>query len=300
MAAVSTILLVAVAFQVAELPEPVAEVVVAILAVAAVAGWVRLCIDPHAARTGAGMALVYTRPGPDGSPVRVLRQGGVFQSATYLDERRFEPVFAYQRAFEVVLGEGEPTPDRSHRVLAIGGGGFAWPKLALTSHADLAMDVVEVDTAVVEVARRWFFLDELEARAGSRLNVVVGDGRAFVEGPDAAPACYDAIVNDAFSGGEPVYALATVEAAHAIKRRLVPDGVYAVNVVSRDGGADVTFLRDEVATLLQAFSHVHVLTVEDDDWAGEDNYLVIATDGDAAYPDAIAFDEGFLGEPLWD
>ena len=51
-------------------------------------------------RTKSGMARVKKVRDEAGNQVRVLQQGGVYQSATYLDERRFEPVFAYYRAFD--------------------------------------------------------------------------------------------------------------------------------------------------------------------------------------------------------
>lgn len=111
---------------------------------------------------------------------------------------------------------------------------------------------------------------------------------------------FDAIVNDTFSGKEPVRALATVEAARAVKGCLTPGGVYAMNVVSRDGGRDLTFLRDEVATLPEVFAHVHVLPVDETVWAGEDNYIVLATDAQTVFDGTIPYDEDFLGTPLCD
>ena len=45
------------------------------------------------ARTHAGLARVKMVRGAQGELVRVLQQGGVYQSATYLGRRRFEPVF---------------------------------------------------------------------------------------------------------------------------------------------------------------------------------------------------------------
>ena len=44
-------------------------------------------------RTHAGRVRVKTVRGAHGERVRVLQQGGVYQSATYLGKRRFEPVF---------------------------------------------------------------------------------------------------------------------------------------------------------------------------------------------------------------
>lgn len=111
---------------------------------------------------------------------------------------------------------------------------------------------------------------------------------------------YNAIVNDCFVGAEPVASLATLEAAQAIRRRLVPGGVYLTNVVSRDNCGDLTFLRDQVATLSRAFLHVHIVPCEDERFGGEDNFLVIATDSDVSVPTAVPYDKVFLGEVLRD
>ena len=93
-------------------------------------------------------------------------------------------------------------------------------------------------------------------------------------------------------------ALATIEAAQAAHTCLNPGGVYATNVVARDG--DTGVLRDTVATLAQVFARVQVIPVEEDAWASDDNYIVVATDGDTQFTGAVPFDEGFLGEVLRD
>ena len=253
-------------------------------------------VRPHLVRTTAGPALVYTARDDAGERVRVLRTGGVFQSATYLDDRRMEPVFAYYRAFGRLF---ELRPD-ARRVLAIGGGGFAFPKLVAAEHPGVRTDVVEIDPAVIDLARRWFFLDEAVALAhagGGELRVICDDGRAFLEG-GAGP--YDAVVLDAFVGAEPVRELATVEALRAVRRALAPGGICLANVVSCGGGADVSFLRSVVATALMVFSHVEVALATDEEHAGEDNYLVVASDGALGLPDAIPYDADFLGEVLLD
>lgn len=262
---------------------------------AAAARWL-WCVRPHLVHTAGGPALVYTTRDDAGERVRVLRTGGVYQSATYLGARRMEPVFAYYRAFGRLF---ELRPD-ARRVLAVGGGGFAFPKLVAAGHPGVRTDVVEIDPAVIDAARRWFFLDEAVALAregGGELRVICDDGRAFLE---AGAGPYDAVVLDAFVGAEPVRALATAEALRAVRRSLAPGGVCLANVVSRDGGADVSFLRSVVATALTVFSHVEVAPATDEEHAGEDNYLVAASDGELGLTDAIPFDADFLGEVLLD
>ena len=157
------------------------KVAVAALAagVAVAARWLSR-VRPHVVRTMSGPALVYVMRDDAGEPVRVLRTGGVLQSATYLGEGRMEPVFEYYRAFGRLF---DLRPD-ARRVLAIGGGGFAFPQLVAAGHPGVRTDVVEIDPAVIRAARRWFFLDEavsLARTSGGELSVTCDDGRRFLE-----------------------------------------------------------------------------------------------------------------------
>lgn len=252
---------------------------------------------PRPIRLSGGWGLVRRVRDYDGDPVRVLQIGGVYQSATYLDERRMEPVFSYYRAFDHAF---TLRPD-THRVLMIGGGGYAWPKHVLATRDDVSLDVVEIDASVTEAARRWFFLDEAMALHPGRCRLITGDGRAVLETSAVSSGePYDAIVLDAFEGAEPVRALATVDAARAVRANLVSDGLALANVVSAEAGADIEFLRDIVASFAEVFARVHVIPCEDDPFAVEDNYLLVATDANWPAPDAIPFDEEFLGEPMYD
>ena len=254
--------------------------------------------DFHVLRpSSGGWALVYTTRDAAGQAVRVLRTGGVYQSATYLGERRMEPVFSYYRA----LGRVFELRPNARRILAIGGGGCAFPKLVATTHPKVHLDVVELEPAIVNAARRWFFADEaadLMRDAGGELNLICEDGRALLE--RTPTASYDALVLDAFVGAEPVRSLATVEAARAARRVLGERGVLLANVVSRAGGTDVSFLRSYVATLEEVFAHVAVASATDEEHAEEDNYLVVASDAPCSLPDAIPYDEDFLGPVMRD
>lgn len=258
----------------------------------------------HLTRTRSGLARVRRVEGADGSVVRVLQLGGVFQSATYIDERRFEPVFAYYRAFDAMFKVDDALRARAghgvRRVLMLGGGGYAYPKHALTSHPELSMDVVEIDPAITRLAQRWFYLDELRRRAGSRLGLITADAREYVARAASASVRYDAVVNDCFSGVEPVRALATVEALRAVRACLVPGGLYLANIVSTCDGACVDFLRDAVATALRVFSCVQVVPCPDELFGGEDNYLLVASDADIALAGALPFDDDFLGSVMHD
>lgn len=245
-----------------------AALAVSAIVAAGAAAYALRRLDPHRLRGG---GLVYTTRGPQGEPVRVLRRGGVFQSATYLGEKCLEPVFEYYRAFGDVLGRAP----EARRILVVGGGGCSFPKLVALERPCARVDVVEIDPRVVDAARRWFYVDEAARRLhdnGGDLRLVCADGRAFL---DAAPtASYDMIALDAFSGAAPVAALADEGCARACWRALAPGGVVAVNVVTPAG--DATFLRDLCCAFEAVFGRVELLPCEDDAWGADDNYLMVA------------------------
>lgn len=254
--------------------------------------------------THAGLARVKVVRGSDGERVRVLQQGGVYQSATFLGERRFEPVFEYIRSFDTMFEAERAMRGRyGHgidRVLMLGGGGYSYPKHALTANPRLRMDVVEFDPAVTLLARRWFFLDDLERGAGGRLGLVRSDARGYMERAAAGGVIYDVVVNDCFTGSEPVRSLATVEALRLSKTCLEPGGIYMANVVSTGGGENIDFLRDVAATALAVFAGVWILPCVDEVFAGEDNYLLIASDAPYVFRGSLPFDDDFLGEVMRD
>lgn len=250
---------------------------------------------PHAVRTQSGLALVRTTH-VHGMWQRILSTGGVWQSATLLGPHRMEPPFAYHRTFGRVF---DLVPN-ARRLLAIGGGGFAFPKFVAEKHPGVVTDVVEVDPAVIDIARRWFFLDEaceLQRRGGGELNVICADGREVLG--NVAPSSYDVIVLDAFVRDAPVRTLATVEAFRAVHQALSPHGVLLANVVPDENDPGNVFLRSVAAGLAATFAHVEITLVVDHQNVGE-NYIVFASDDALDLPDAIPFDDDFLGEALRD
>ena len=222
--------------------------------------------------------------GEFGDPIRVLYVGGGFQSATYLGDKRFMPVFEYHRAFDHMF----EAPFAIHRVAMIGGGAFSYPKHLLTSKSDTGIDVVEIDAAIVEIARKHFFVDELEARFGEngterpgRLRTIIADGVDFLA---HAPACaYEAIINDSFDGTNPTGLLMTPQCIKDAKRRLVPGGLYMLNAVTDDACEEETAQDSNVVdaamqTLSKHFSFVYEIPCIDFEFSGADNYLIVATD----------------------
>ncbi|MBQ5944856.1 hypothetical protein IJL65_00125 [bacterium] len=83
------------------------------------------------------------------------------------------------------------------------------------------MDVVEIDSKITEIARKYFYLDKLikdfNLEKNQRLTLMNEDGRTYLNNNDKH---YDAILNDAFSGDNPAKTLTTLENIKNIKKSL--------------------------------------------------------------------------------
>ena len=234
-----------------------------------------------------GEATVYAMPAEDGSLVRMLNVGGVLQSATYLDERWATCPFAYLRSFDHLFEATLPeAPD------PLGGAGFAYPKQLLLEHRGVALDVVEIDPAMVQIARERFFLDRLEAQLGAEgraddLRIFVEDGEAFLRRSDSGP--YDVIINDVFVGREAVPFFASAEGIACARARLTPGGLLMANCVVEYTGDAMYRLFSQVERLRDHFANVYVIDASDDEFGGADNYLLIATDGSYPFTGVIPY-----------
>lgn len=249
-----------------------------------------------------GDAEVYELEMDDGTPLRVLYVDGGFQSATFLGERRMCAPFAYLRTMaELALpaarkahceGTGVAAEDSDSdadssagRMLLLGGGTYSLPKHLLMGGVESAasstfsLDVVEIDPAVVQIAREHFFLAEVEAVHGpagtGRLRTFVQDGLEFVAACE--DASYDVIMNDCFAGTVQDGPLLSVEALRDAKRCLRPEGSYLLNAVAEeDGNDDVAEIASVQARLEEVFSQVEHIAVEDEELSGSINHIFCA------------------------
>ena len=146
------------------------------------------------------------------------------------------------------------------------------------------MDVIEIDPMSTEIAKKYFFLDDLIQEYGEdRLGLYNEDGRIFLADCQKK---YDAVLNDAFSGEVPVGILATKEAAKTIKKCLNTNGVYMSNVLGAVSGSKGKFLRAEAKTLMKVFKHVYIVPVHENvKDSAYTNWMMIATDNDKHKPD---------------
>jgi spermidine synthase len=113
-------------------------------------------------------------------------------------------------------------PSELKRVLMLGLGGGSISTYLGRFMPDVAIDVVEIDRRVIEVAKQYFGLRETE-----RVRYLDGDGRVFL---NRNKGLYDLILLDAYRGGFVPFHLLTKEFYALLKERLTPGGAIASNV----------------------------------------------------------------------
>ena len=222
-----------------------------------------------------GASLVFDSEDEDGTAVRLLNVNGTFQSVCYVDDDLWcELVCLYHRRFADAVGR----LDGPRRAIVLGGGGYSFPKWLLAHVPGLKVDVVEIDPAIVRIAREHFLLDRLEERYGEggegRLATICDDGWKVLR---AAEEPYDVIVNDAFAGKRPMGSLSAREGARLVAEHLSDDGVYLANVIAPLEGRGARTLNEVVEALKAELGHVQVFPERPEEPRKRGNNAVIAS-----------------------
>ena len=148
------------------------------------------------------------------------------------------------------------------RILVIGLGGGNVGSYLRRRIPGLTVDYVDIDPAVLEVARRF-----LAFHAGPADRVTVADGRNFLR---ASPQSWDFIYCDAYIGLSVPFHLTTVQFLDEVKRHLTPGGVFGLNL---SVGLSDPFSQAMYRTVRERFRSVYLLSV----W-GAPNSEVLAAD----------------------
>ena len=139
------------------------------------------------------------------------------------------------------------------RALFIGCGGAVALRQFARVYPGIALDLVEREAAVIELARRWY---ELEAIP--RLSVHVADGCMFLQ--RAAASRWDMVVVDAFDSSEASSAWSAPALVAALWRALCPGGAVAINLIGTlDGNGPVQQLADALSPSFEALRIVPVM-----------------------------------------
>ena len=213
-----------------------------------------------------------------GERVRLMNVGIGFESATFIDEsRKYDLVFQYLQYYDLMFKSQNHIKD----CLMIGGAGYGYPKYYISKYMNNNMDVVEIDGQVTELAKKYFYLDDLikdyNTENNERIKIYTEDGRTYL---NRNTKKYDAILNDAFSGETPAKTLTTIETVKEIKKSLNDGGLYLTNIIGALEGDNSKFIKAEVNTIGKVFKNVYVIPVNMTDNTSKANFMVIGTDQD--------------------
>lgn len=214
----------------------------------------------------------------DEGATRYLKLDNYWQSGLDLTDPR-RTVFAYSDYMHLPV----IFRPQARRVLMIGLGGGTVPTRYHEDYPAMTIDVVELDPAVVRVARTYFGLP-----SDGRIRVTAQDGRLFLA---RARDRYDIILLDAYLIDTIPFHLATKEFMEIARAHLVPSGVLASNVIGALDGPRSGFFRAVYRTFRQVFPTVYVVPVgwgEYDSREALRNIIIIGTDQPAMSKDAIA------------
>jgi spermidine synthase len=195
------------------------------------------------------------------------------QSGMYLDSD--ELAFEYSKYYHLIK---HFKPD-FQKTLILGGAGYSFPKNYLQKYPEANIDVVEIDSQMTEIAKKYFRLED-----DPRLQIFHEDGRVFLN--QAAPNQYDAVLMDAFNSLFSVpFQLTTIEAVRRIDASLKDDGVVIFNVGGALTGASNGFLQAELKTYRQIFPQVLLFKIHPENSDEKlQNFIIVALKSKTAAP----------------
>ena len=186
---------------------------------------------------------IEVRTDPHRRSVRLLEIGGHLHGAVDL-ERPQHLALDYLARMRTVIDALLPAGP-SH-VLHLGGGAFALPRALAVHRPELSQTVIELSQVIIRLAEH-----ELGLHGTDALTVVHDDARTALQRCEDGSA--DAVVSDAFIGGQVPRHLGTMEFAAEVARVLRPRGFYLMNLID---APDWPVLSAHAATLRTALPHL--------------------------------------------
>jgi spermidine synthase len=251
----------------------------------AAGGWVLWKVAPAPAVNAFGEKVLFRQDTQyhritvtQSGTVRNLRFDATMQSAIDLSDGltsgvRYPDYMQLSLAFK---------PDAT-RVLVLGLGGGAITKRFWHDYPQVTVDSVEIDPAVVGIAKKYFGLP-----VDARSRVYAQDARRFVQ---TSKGTWDIVVMDAYYADALPFHLTTQEFFRETKARMAPDGVVAYNVISALEGDKSRLFRSLYKTAGSVWKHLWVFRVnvgQGDDPGVRRNLIVLATDSDVTAQELLA------------
>lgn len=167
-------------------------------------------------------------------------------------------LFEYTQMAFIGLAFMDKLPENA---LFIGLGAGSMPRYFNKYFPDAAVDIVEIDPEMLNVAQKFFHFKENE-----KMKVHIFDGRVFIK---KFPKKYDIIFLDAYRNGTIPFHLTSIEFLEELKKRLNPGGVVVSNILSQFRNQ---FFDSMSATYQRAFENLYIFRGQN-----SQNYAFVAT-----------------------
>lgn len=195
--------------------------------------------------------------------VRDLYIDNVTHAWMYSDSN--ELVYEYTKhyhLFDVFLPEAK-------NMLMLWWAAYSFPKSFLETYDDKTLDVVEIDSDLTEIARKYFRLKD-----NPNLSIYHQDARVFLNNTDKT---YDAILWDAFGSYFSIpYQLTTKEVVQRKYDLLSENWIVILNLVSSMQWNKAKFLQAEYKTYSEIFPEVFIIPVRTQNTHESQNIMLVA------------------------
>jgi predicted membrane-bound spermidine synthase len=232
-------------------------------------------LSPDYTPDPAGYFFTPNKPDSELRGKRFMQFNNYIESAIFLDLASHDDVYFGKGPVEGVTVREYPSAcqytdllwlpllwkPRPKRAVFIGGGGGVTQRMFVQQLPDVSVDLVEIDPAVVEVAKKYFHLDDEKYKDKSgekRLKIHVMDGREFFRVTPAEKE-FDIVILDAYTiGGQIPFHLTTREYLQEIRPHMKDDGVLLININSSFTGKLGKIFQHMYKTFSMEFKQVYV------------------------------------------
>ena len=191
-----------------------------------------------------------------GRKIRALKSENAILSTTYVDEKKYDNHFLYQRLFDFPLTLKKDIKN----TLLLGAGCFTYPKYYISKYQDKYMDAVEIDQEIIDVSYDYFFLNDLYNnfdKSKERLSIFNEDAYDFI---CQCQKKYDYIIVDIFVDHEPLEKFLNEDFIQKIVHHLSEDGIFSTNYIVNQTKEDK--FHNYLKVLKNNFKYVHLLSVD--------------------------------------
>jgi tetratricopeptide (TPR) repeat protein len=216
---------------------------------------------------------ITVKQGTDNPNRRLFLQDKLRHSEILMDDV-YNLQYSYTKIYAAIT-EGLAKNEEKLSVMAIGGGGYVFPRYIEKFWPGSRIDVAEIDPDVTKAAMAAFGLEK-----NTTINTINMDARNYVDSlleqkqvGEETPR-YDFVYGDAFNDYSVPFQLVTRQFDEKISAIMSDDGVYMMNLI--DSLASGLFLGSIINTLEEIFPYVYV-TADDEPRSFRNTFVIVAS-----------------------